>query len=466
MNRLAQAKQRHATIVAEMRALNDAATDGTFTAEQDTQYKALDTKRIAAAATLKREEDLAAHERTAPAVETQANNGSGRVTDVKLRADEDPRRGFKNHREFMLACIDNAEAQDREDISDERLRPLAQMGGDDGKRGEPGAYLLPRAFNPRFLATVGSDEQGEYDNRYGGFAVTPTFLPGMLSIGGEGDPTAGRTTNIPMASPTIELLARTDKNHTTSVSGGFTVARRAETAAISASRSEMEKVTLKAASLFGLAYSTEELLTDSPISFVAYIDAGFRDQFTHHMIGEKLFGLGAGQYTGAVVSDCKVAVTRDTASRILGTDLIAMRQRCWGYGQAIWIANLDCVGEIMRAGAASYDAAAATPLSGNNAIYTQSMQEGQPDRILGRPVFYTEYAETLGTVGDIILGNWSQYLEGLYQPLQSAESMHVRFLNHERAFKFWLRNAGAPWWRSALTPNQSSATLSPFVHLT
>lgn len=90
---------------------------------------------------------------------------------------------------------------------------------------------------------------------------------------------------------------------------------------------------------------------------------------------------------------------------------------------------------------------------------------GFPDMLLGRPIYYSEFASKLGDVGDIILGNWSQFLEGIYQPLQSAESVHVRFLNHERTFKFWLRNAGAPWWRSALTPAKSSDTLSPFVTL-
>ena len=116
-------------------------------------------------------------------------------------------------------------------------------------------------------------------------------------------------------------------------------------------------------------------------------------------------------------------------------------------------------------GAAAYDAQAATPLSGSNALFVQSLSEDIPNRILGRPVFFSESAETLGTAGDICLVNWSQYLEGLYQPLQSAESMHVRFVNHERAFKFWLRNAGAPWWRAALTPRESATTLSPIVTL-
>ena len=43
--------------------------------------------------------------------------------------------------------------------------------------------------------------------------------------------------------------------------------------------------------------------------------------------------------------------------------------------------------------------------------------------------------------------------------------MHVRFENHEQVFKFWTENAGAPWWRSALTPKNGANTLSPFVTL-
>ncbi len=103
--------------------------------------------------------------------------------------------------------------------------------------------------------------------------------------------------------------------------------------------------------------------------------------------------------------------------------------------------------------------------TGGALIYQQSVIEGRPDMLQGRPIFYSEYPATLGTQGDLILGNWSQYLDGLYQPMQSAESVHVRFVNHERTFKFWLRNAGAPWWRTALTPQQSSTKLSPFVLL-
>ena len=39
----------------------------------------------------------------------------------------------------------------------------------------------------------------------------------------------------------------------------------------------------------------------------------------------------------------------------------------------------------------------------------------------------------------------------------------MRFLEHERVFKFWIRNAGAPWWSASLTPKKGADTLSPFV---
>jgi hypothetical protein len=62
------------------------------------------------------------------------------------------------------------------------------------------------------------------------------------------------------------------------------------------------------------------------------------------------------------------------------------------------------------------------------------------------------------------LCNWSEYLEGTYMPYETAESMHVRFLENETAFRVTMMNAGAHWWRSVLTPVNGS-TLSPVVYL-
>jgi hypothetical protein len=99
------------------------------------------------------------------------------------------------------------------------------------------------------------------------------------------------------------------------------------------------------------------------------------------------------------------------------------------------------------------------------AAWQTSARDGEPDKFLGRPAYACEHCATVGDTGDIILAVWSEYLEGVYQLLNMAESIHVRFLENERAFRFTMRCGGAPWWRSALTPKKSSTTLSPFVKL-
>jgi HK97 family phage major capsid protein len=208
------------------------------------------------------------------------------------------------------------------------------------------------------------------------------------------------------------------------------------------------------------------LIQDSIVSFAAIIDAGMRDQFAHHMLGEKLRGLGGNEYLGVITDTggATISVAREAASKIRGIDITNMTKRLWRRRNAIWIANHDTKGEISRLGLGVYDSGA-TPLSGAAILYRPSLAPGQPEMLDGLPLFYSEYASQLGTAGDLVLSDWSQYLDGLYQPIQSAESMHVRFLNREQTFMLWLRNAGAPWWRSPLTPHKGTNTLAPFVIL-
>jgi HK97 family phage major capsid protein len=155
---------------------------------------------------------------------------------------------------------------------------------------------------------------------------------------------------------------------------------------------------------------------------------------------------------------CLVSITKETgqdADSIVYENIIKMRARCWRYQDAIWLYNHDCLPQLMQL----------VMVIGTSGVpmWQTSAREGEPDMLLGRPAFPTEFCPTVGDAGDIILGNWSQYLEGTYQPLESAESLHVRFEYNERTFRFTMRNDGRCWWRSALTPKKSTSTLSPFV---
>jgi HK97 family phage major capsid protein len=263
-----------------------------------------------------------------------------------------------------------------------------------------------------------------------------------------------------MSSTSVDIPARTDKNHTSSVSGGLTWGRRVQTGTGVDSQQAYEQITLKANSLMGVNFTTNELLRDSPISVAALITAGFREEYGATMINEKLNGTGSGQFLGVLNAPCKVSVAKEAgqaAATINYQNILKMRARCWGYGNAIWLANQDCLPQLAQM---SLQVGV-----GGSAVYVPSAVEDRPDMLMGRPIFYTEYTKTVGTEGDIVLGNWSQYLEGTLQGMEMQESIHVRFLQNENTFRATVRNDGQPWWRSALTPKNSTATLSPFVVL-
>jgi len=83
--------------------------------------------------------------------------------------------------------------------------------------------------------------------------------------------------------------------------------------------------------------------------------------------------------------------------------------------------------------------------------------------LFGRPVVPVEYAATLGTVGDVILADFSEYFLADKGGVQSASSIHVQFLTDQSVFRFIYRVDGQPAWSAALTPANGTNTLSPFV---
>jgi HK97 family phage major capsid protein len=381
------------------------------------------------------------------------------VTRLHDRVTDDPACGFGSPRDFLSAVMDERQAEHVDSVGDHRLRPLATRG-----IGEL-AFMLPLAFTPASIrGAAGSDEQGEYADPFGGFLVpSPAVTPFALAAV-EGDPTAGRTLALPMSVPRLTVLARVDKNHSTSVSGGLAVGRTPETVARTASRMEFEAINLEVTSLFGFTFGTEELVVDSRPAFVAILAAAYADEFGAAMLNEKIRGVGGSEYLGVLNSPAKVVVAAEggqSVATIVAENIMAMTLRSWRYDRCIWICNPNTRSQLTQAVLVVEGATG----GGIIKLFRPATREGEPDMLDGRPCYFSEFASTLGDEGDIILCDWSQYLEGTLQPLGGVESMHVRFIEHERAFKFWTRNAGAPWWRSALTPANGTATLSPIVTL-
>ena len=122
--------------------------------------------------------------------------------------------------------------------------------------------------------------------------------------------------------------------------------------------------------------------------------------------------------------------------------------------RAVWLVNEDAEGQLEDISGAS-----------GAALYMPAGTGGNPYPLLkGRPVLVAEQCGALGTVGDIVLVDPSQYIV-VDAGMKTALSVHARFDNDEVVFRFTWRIDGKGAYSTPITPYNGSLTRSPFVTL-
>ncbi len=364
--------------------------------------------------------------------------------------DDKDKYGFNTQQEFLGAVI-NLYRDKNPDKADPRLK---------------------RAV----MDAVGSDEFSKANWESLGVTVPRGFINTVLQLEPEADRFTSLMTRIPMNAPVVDIPARVDKDHTTSVTGGFRIYRGKETQAPTLSKSEMEMVSLKVHELNGAAAVTNQLMSDSPLSIAALIDTGLRQEARSYRMDEFLNGNGIGRPLGCLHSNnaAKLTVLREngqaTTAIVNGTNVLKMRQRVWGYENAVWLCSLDLYPTIFTLSIESPNNAGLVKL-----FYPSTGPE-LPDTLLGRPVIWTEYMNgiTSGQDGNVI-SEWNDNFFACVNPTQMlygergtgtlTRSIHVRFLEREEVFLFTSFDDARPWWKSVFTPKNGGLTQSPFVVL-
>ena len=234
---------------------------------------------------------------------------------------EDPRKGFNTPYDFCTTIINAQRDFDNDGMysgEDERLK---------------------------ILNAVGDDEHSTNEDAYGGFFVPTAFSPSPRELETPDDPLGSRVQRVEMTAPKVEIIARVDKDHRNSVVGGLQWFRRKEMGTHTSSRMKHEMVGLSANSLTGLSYVTDELMTDSPVSFAGILARGFRDALPDKLMRERIDGSGVGEMQGMLkAKGVVIPVDKETgqpADTILAANVKKMRQRAWKYEQCVWLINID-----------------------------------------------------------------------------------------------------------------------------
>ena len=220
--------------------------------------------------------------------------------------------------------------------------------------------------------------------------------------------------------------------------------------------------TLNLEKLIGLYYATDELLQDATGLQGDVMDS-FSKEINFACEDAVINGLGAGNPLGILNAPATVSVSKETGqagATILTKNLSKMWARMWAPARAnaVWLIDQSIETSLDDL----YIPTGASSLPPTHIITYGPTGEL---RIKGRPVIPVEYCSALGTVGDIILADLSEYRWIDKGGIVSAASIHVQFLTDETAFRFVYRCNGAPFWNSALTPKSAGDTQSTFVTL-
>ena len=308
----------------------------------------------------------------------------------------------------------------------------------------------------------------EGDDEQGGYLVPTEFMTTLLQKQQETATIRSRATFIPMQTNSIQIPYVAESTHVGSLFGGIIIYRPGEGAVKTASKPAFGRLQLTLKKLIGLVDITDELLEDSPISIPPLINAMFGQAINFTEEEDFINGTGVGQALGILASGCLVTVAKEgaqAAATIVFANIVKMFSRLHppSYGNAIWMANMGCFPQLAQMNLAVGTGGSAVWLPANGL-------SGQPyNTLMGLPLILTEHCQALGTVGDIVLADWSQYLIGgkAGGGIQTASSMHMYFEYDKTVFRFVLRYDGQPWWQTTLTPKHggAGATMSPFVAL-
>lgn len=237
--------------------------------------------------------------------------------------------------------------------------------------------------------------------------------------------------------------------------GGVQAYWRAEAGQVTATKPKFRRVNWELNALEALMYVTDEQLQDASMT-AAIARESAAEELLFKVNDAILNGDGVGKPKGVLNGGALISVTRTDANTILFADILNMWQRLHPANRAnsAWFVNSEAEPKLDQ-------------LYLTSSLESRYVTYGTDGvmRIKGRPVIVTEFNAALGSVGDILLADMTDYLLWEKGGIQSSVNPWIQWLTSEQAFKFTYRVDGQPATYSAITPYKGSNTQSPYVAL-
>ncbi len=345
-------------------------------------------------------------------------------------------------------------------------------GPDDAQSGRIGATY--RELFPEALSTNGFASREEFfrvlhsglhDSRLfasnmnestpaeGGFLVPTEYSAGLLDASLENEIVRPRATVFPMTTSTRKIAGWDGLDHSAGSIAGFTAAWLAEGApgTIQAGKTKLMQLTARKLALF--TQCSNELVADG-MTFEEQLGQKMTQAVGWGLDLAFLTGNGAGKPLGVINAPSTITVDKDSGdsgATITTPDVLNMFARLHPgcMSTACWVCNNTTIPKLL-----------ALTLGSGTAV-TRLLEQGPDGRfsMLTRPVLFSEKVPALGTPGDIMLVDFTQYAIGLRREVSVEKSQHVGWQTDESGYRTILRVDGQPIWEKPFTPKNGS-TLS------
>lgn len=325
-------------------------------------------------------------------------------------------------------------------------------------KGPLASELGPRAAGPS--AALGSS----YERLEDGGLLTPETIAAELIGSAYGEAMIAplcdrRTSDVrggPRKYPAIHETSRADGQR----QGGVRAFWLEEGGIYTPTKPKFKSLNSTSRKLVALVYASAELAADVP-ALGGHMRAAFGAEMGFVLDQAVIRGDGAIQPLGVLNAPATITVAKresQAASTLLGgnVDDLWSRMALPSRRRAVWLVHEDAEGALPKLDGIT---------AGTSANYQPAGSNGIPyGTLYGRPIVPIEQASAVGSKGDIVLGDFSQYMI-IDAGFSTVLSVDVAFLSDEIAWRFTWHLDGQPSWLSPVTPYAGSSTRSPFVTL-
>ena len=315
-------------------------------------------------------------------------------------------------------------------------------------------------------AVIGNGASEGLDSA-GGAYVPTEFLTGIIDMALESEIVRPRARIVPMTTDSALTPGFDASDHSSGNIAGLSGVWTPEGGSAAYEVPKVFMMSLKAKKLFSLVAVTDELWNDSG-AFQSEVQRRMAQAVAFNLDSAFLTGNGGGEPLGLLNDPAKVTVAKESgqASATIIFDncakmLARLHPAC--FNNAVWLANPSTLPQLLGL---YVNIGTVTNGLGAFGAAQPIMPDGRGGYTLfSRPVVFTEKVPALGTEGDLILADLTQYAVGMRQDFRLDMSMHVLFQSDQLAIRLVGRLDGLGTWRTAVTPLKGTDTLSWVVTL-